>query len=169
MGHPWGGLGRSSRSESLICDTPTGHWFMAIGAKSYFRGGIPGPLNEEPVKKVELYIKRTWSGRTTNDSTNFDFDWFDFDWFDDENNMKINYWIKIYPKKPPLLFNQIISYQASHIGFKLLCIKYCLPTAQQHCLANMITPSVYSAMSCLCYQYLDPRAEGHIINCDEVS
>ena len=59
MGHPWGGLGRSSRTESLISDTPTSYWFMAIGGKSYYKGGIPGPLNEGPVKKVELYIKRT--------------------------------------------------------------------------------------------------------------
>ena len=64
MGNPWGGLGRSSGSESLITDTPTSWtWYMAIGCKREWYGGIPGPRARTgkhlPVKKVELYIKRT--------------------------------------------------------------------------------------------------------------
>ena len=65
MGHPWGGLGRDNQSPSLITDTPTSStWYMAIGCRSEWHGGIPGPQSTKTgeilsVKKVELYIKRT--------------------------------------------------------------------------------------------------------------
>ena len=66
LNHPWGGLGlHTGTDKALITDTPTGsNWYMSIGCKRYWYGGIPGPRsNQDPlatkaVNKVELYIKR---------------------------------------------------------------------------------------------------------------
>jgi len=61
----WGGLGLETQqlNNCLITDTPTeSRWFMCIGCKHYWFGGIPGPSElyfNGGVNKVELYIKRT--------------------------------------------------------------------------------------------------------------
>ena len=54
----WGGLEINSNNSSTWVDGSVGHsnWYYAIGSKSVYSGGIPGPGNTE-TGWVELWVR----------------------------------------------------------------------------------------------------------------
>ena len=59
-GKPFGGLMKSTPSQNLMDDDPSGYWWNSVGTISKHHGELPGPVATGPtpiiVKKKELFL-----------------------------------------------------------------------------------------------------------------